>query len=138
MSHLISSAAATAVLAALTASCAPTAAPGAGAAAPQARQCFSTEQVRNFSEGETGRLYIRAARNEVFELNTSGGCLDLGIATSLVITADPPLAGSRVCTGEWARISVPGSSAPMTTCRAKVERVLTAEEVAALPSAHRP
>lgn len=140
MTRLISSAA-VATLTVVTASCAPmsnTAAPGDSASARAGRQCFTTEQVRNFREGGPGRLYIRAQRDQVFELNTSGGCLDINVANSLVITADPPLGGSRICTGEWARISVPGSSAPGGVCRARVERVLTAEQVAALPSAHRP
>ena len=140
MTRLVSPAA-VAALAVLTASCAPTAdtaGPGDSASTRPERQCFSTDQVRNFREGESGRLYIRAQRDQVFELNTSGGCLDLNVASSLVITGDPPLGGSRICTGEWARISVPGSSAPSGVCRARVERVLTAEQVAALPAAHRP
>lgn len=139
MTRLVKSAAIAAV-AALGTSCAPTAdsGPGETASARPERQCFSTEQVRNFREGEDGQLYIRAQRDQVFELNTSGGCLDLGGAHSLVITGDPPLGGSRICTGEWARIGVPGSSAPSGVCRARVDGVLTAEQVAALPAADRP
>lgn len=138
MTRLISSAA-VAAMAVLTASCAPVdgAVPGNASARPE-RQCFSTEQVRNFRQGESGRLYVRALRDQVFELNTSGGCMDLDVAHRLAITADPPLGGSRICTGDWARITLPGSSAPSNMCRARVDHVLTAEEVVALPSAHRP
>ncbi|MBU1385120.1 MAG: hypothetical protein KKE52_09360 [Alphaproteobacteria bacterium] len=132
--------AALAAFAVLGASCAPTVDTGvsgdSGAAAP-GRQCFSTDQVRNFRDGEHGQLFIRAARDQVFELNTAGGCFDVSTANSLVILGDPPLAGSRICTGDWARIGVPGSSAG-GVCRARVERMLTAEQVAALPSVHRP
>lgn len=138
MTRLVSSAAVSA-LAALAASCAPTAdtaAPGE-TAARQERPCFSSDQVRNFREGGNGQLFIRAQRDQVFELNTSGGCLDLNVANSLIITGDPPLSGSRICTGDWARIAVPGSLSS-NVCRARVERVLTAEQVAALPGAHRP
>lgn len=139
MTRLVSSAAVAAITA-LAASCAPVdgAAPGATASARPERQCFNTEQVRNFRQGETGRLYIRALQDQVFELNTSGGCMDLDIAHRLTITADPPLGGSRICTGDWARITLPGSAAPSAMCRARVDRALTAEEVAALPDAHRP
>ena len=139
MTRLMSSAA-VAAMAVLTASCAPVdgPAPGDSASARPERQCFSTEQVRNFRQGESGRLYIRALRDQVFELNTSGGCMDLDLAHRLVITADPPLGGSRICTGDWARITLPGSTAPSAMCRARVDRVLTADQVAALPSAHRP
>lgn len=140
MTRLISFTAVAAAMAVLTASCAPvdSVVPGDSASARPERQCFSTEQVRNFRQGESGRLYVRALRDQVFELNTSGGCMDLDVAHRLSITADPPLGGSRICTGDWARITLPGSAAPSAMCRARVDRALTAEEVAALPSAHRP
>jgi len=134
------SVAATAV-ALLTASCAPVTdgtASGDSAAARPERQCFNADQVRNFRQGETGRLYIRSLRNQVFELNTSGGCLELDTAHQLAITADPPLGGTRICTGDWARIALPGSAIPDGVCRAMVDRALTAEEVEALPSRVRP
>jgi hypothetical protein len=130
-----------AAAAALTASCAPTsdmAGPGAEGARPMTR-CFSSEQVRNFRAGGPGTLYVRVMRDQVFELNSSGGCTDLDFAQRLAITPDVgALAGGRLCTGDWARITLPASSAPVQTCRARVSRVLTDEEVAALPSAHRP
>lgn len=139
MTRLVSPAAVAAV-AVLTASCAPVGGPGAAvdsAAARPERQCFNAEQVRNFRQGGSGQIYIRAVRDQVFELNTSGGCMDLDFANRLAITSDP-LAGSRICTGDWARITIPGSASPVSTCRARVDRMLTAEEVAALPGAHRP
>ncbi|HEY0599926.1 DUF6491 family protein [Brevundimonas sp.] len=141
MTRLTLSVAVTA-LAVLTASCAPVdgaVAPGDSAAAGPERRCFSPEQVRNFRQGGPGQLYVRVIRNDVYELNSSGGCTDLDFAQRVAITADGAgLAGGRICTGDWARITVPGSSASLTTCRARVDRVLTADEVAALPSAHRP
>ena len=140
MTRLIS-AAAVAALTALATSCAPTADSGmdGDSAARPERQCFSPEQVRNFRQGGPGQLYIRVTRNDVYELNSSGGCTDLDFAQRLAITADgAALAGGRICTGDWARITLPGSTSPISTCRARVDRVLTADEVAALPSAHRP
>lgn len=128
-------------LAMLTAACAPTdtGAPGESAAARPERQCFSADHVRNFRAGDHGQLYVRALRDQVFELNSSGGCTDLDFAQQLAITPDVgALAGGRICTGEWARITLPASSAPIRTCRARVSRMLTEAEVAALPSAHRP
>ena len=131
-----------AALTALAAGCAPTsdaAMPGDSAEARPERQCFSSEQVRNFRAGDTGQLFIRVMRNDVYELNSSGGCTDLDFAQRLAITPDVgALAGGRVCVGDWARITLPASSAPVRTCRARVSRVLTEEEVAALPGPHRP
>jgi hypothetical protein len=132
---------AAAALAVLTASCAPTEAgmQGDSAAVRPERQCFSAEQIRNFRQGRPGQVYVRVVRNDVYELNSSGGCTDLDFAQRLAITPDgASMAGGRICTGDWARITVPGSTAPVSTCRARVDRLLTAEEVAALPSAHRP
>ncbi|HYD28056.1 DUF6491 family protein [Brevundimonas sp.] len=140
MTRLISSAAA--ALAVLTASCAPV--DGMGGPEDRAdsrleRQCFTPQNVRNFRQGGPGKLYVRANSNDVFELNTAGGCTDLDFAQRLAITADGPgLAGGRVCTGDWARITLPGSTSPVSTCRARIDRVLTDDEVAALPSAQRP
>jgi hypothetical protein len=132
---------AVAAAAALAASCAPTndmTLNDADAARPMT-QCFSPEQVRNFRAGDTGQLYIRVMRDQVFELNSSGGCTDLDFTHRLAITPDVGgLAGGRICTGDWARISLPASSAPPRTCRARVSRVLSETEIAALPDAHRP
>lgn len=140
MTRLISPAAA-AALVALTASCAPTAdsaSSGGNSAGPE-RRCFSSEQVRNFRQGGPNTLYVRVTRDDVYELNSSGGCTDLDTAQRLAITGDgASLAGGRICTGDWARITLPGSSAGITSCRARVSRVLTEAEVEALPSAHRP
>ncbi len=139
----LTSSAVLALGAVLAASCAPTADTGmdgdrAEARRPE-RQCFSPEQVRNFRTGRPGQLYVRVMRNDVYELNSSGGCTDLDFAQRVAITADGAgMAGGRLCTGDWARITLPGSTSPLSTCRARVDRVLTAEEVAALPDAHRP
>ncbi len=134
--------AALSLLATLAVACAPTpdmGADGDRAAARPERQCFSPEQVRNFRQGRPGQLYVRVMRSDVYELNSSGGCTDLDLAQRLAITADGAgLAGGRLCTGDWARITLPGSTSPIRTCRARVERVLTDEEIAALPDAHRP
>jgi len=130
-----------AMAAALTASCAPTTdttAPADGSVR-SVTPCFNAEQVRNFRAGDGGQLYLRVMRDQVFELNTSGGCTDLDFAQRLAITpAGAGLAGGRICTGDWAQITLPGSAAALGTCRARVNRVLSEEEVAALPSAHRP
>ena len=140
MTRLISCSAVAAATA-LAASCAPTGdigAPSAAAAGPE-HQCFYGDQVRNFRAGGTGQLYIRALRGQVFELNSSGGCTDLDFTHRLAITPElGGLGGGRICTGDWARITLPAASAPVQSCRARVSRVLTEAEIAALPDARRP
>ncbi|GAA0870500.1 hypothetical protein GCM10009116_23360 [Brevundimonas basaltis] len=138
MTRLLTYPAVTAAVA-LTASCAPNGGMGMPAAAGPEHQCFYGDQVRNFRAGGVGQLYIRSIRNQVFELNSSGGCTDLDFTHRLAITPDVGgLAGGRICTGDWARITLPASSAPVRSCRARVSRVLTEAEIAALPDAHRP
>ncbi|WP_298746611.1 DUF6491 family protein [uncultured Brevundimonas sp.] len=135
----LTSYAAIAAAAALAAACAPTSDGTSAAGAAAATRCFSGDQVRNFRAAGAGRLYVRALRDQVFELNTAGGCIDLDVAHQIAVTSETgALAGGRICTGDWARITLPASSAPVATCRARVSRTLTAAEVEALPDAHRP
>ncbi|HWQ86799.1 DUF6491 family protein [Brevundimonas sp.] len=135
---------ASAVAALALSACAPVdpAAPGPGpgmTAAESHRQCFVISQVRNFRQGRPDQVFLRVSRDEVFELNAGGGCADLDFAIRLALIPDMgETVGSRLCTDDWARIIVPGSTLPNSVCRVRVIRKLTAEQVAALPAAHRP
>lgn len=127
-----------AAFAALT-SCAPVADGGAkGPAMSNARQCFNVNQVTNFRQGRGGELFIRVLRSDVYELNTAGGCFELDSAIQLALIPDGGTVGTRLCTDDWARVVVPGSTAPTTVCRVRISRKLTAEQIAALPERHRP
>lgn len=121
--------------------CAP--APGAASGSTVATasrspsQCFRSDQVRNFrTEGQT-KLYVRSIRDEVFEINTAGGCWDISSALSIAVA---PTAGGldRICPGDPVRIYVPNGAPGQQTCRAFVTKSLTEEEVAALPARARP
>jgi hypothetical protein len=129
------------VLASLNA-CAPTAdtaGVGGDGTSQAARQCFSVSQVTNFRQGGAAQVFLRVGRNDVYELNSAGGCRDLDFANRLAITPDfSGSVGSRLCTGDSARVIVPGSASPSSFCRVRITRKLTAEEIAALPGAHRP
>jgi hypothetical protein len=119
--------------------CAPTAEGPVQTGASPERQCFDVNFVRNFRQSPPAVVYVRSGQNEVFKLASSGGCFDLDYANRLAITSDVgSIGGSRLCTGDWARIAVPGSSNLPNVCRARIEKKLTAEEVAALPSRERP
>ena len=124
----------------LAASCAPTTGTETADASPtRARECFSTQQVRNFRQGRTEQVYLRVGRNDVYELTAAGGCRDLDFATRLAIVPDMGgLGGSRVCTDDWARVIEPGSTSPAEVCRVRISRKLTAEQVAAIPANQRP
>lgn len=99
------------------------------------RQCFSQQQIQNFRTAGPTTVYLRTGTNTVYELQTSGGCNDLDGAYQLSIQ---PELGSRLCSGDWASIVVPGSARPLERCRVQITKVLSAEELAALPARSRP
>ena len=134
-----------AALSLVAASCAPTtetadgAGPASAGAGPE-RQCFTPDRVRNFRQGpRVGQIFVRAERDLVFEINSAGGCTNLDFAVRMSIVPDGVgLAGGRTCVGDSVRIVTPGRTAATSTCRARITRVLTPEEVAALPASQRP
>lgn len=122
-----------------SASCAPVAdSDMTGAATPRARQCFSVRQVDNFKQGRPDQVFLRVGRNDVYELNAVGGCPDMDFAVQMALIPDDGMVSTRLCTDDWARIVVPGSTSRTAVCRVRVSRKLTAEEIAALPPRHRP
>ncbi|HEX8661180.1 MAG TPA: DUF6491 family protein [Brevundimonas sp.] len=136
--------AASAVVSALAlAACAPTDAggsgPGMAANDPSSgRQCFSVSQVNNYTKGGPGQVFLRVGRSAVYELQAAGGCQDLDFAQRVALVPDGGMAGSRLCTDDWARVIVPGSTSAATVCRVRISRQLTEAQVAALPPRHRP
>jgi hypothetical protein len=121
----------------LSAGCAPTT-ESADGAPPRARQCFTVQQVSNFRQGRPDQLFLRVGRSDVYELNAAGGCNDLNFANRLALVSDFGAGGTRLCTDDWARVIVPGTTQSMASCRVRVSRKLTDEDIAALPAAHRP
>jgi hypothetical protein len=123
----------------LAASCAPVAGGDmAVAAPPPARQCFSVRQVDNFKQGRSDQVFLRVGRSDVYELTAIGGCPDMDFANQMALIPDGGMVSARLCTDDWARIVVPGSTSQTSVCRVRVSRKLTAEEIAALPPRHRP
>jgi hypothetical protein len=123
----------------LAAACAPTTGTETAEAPRSARQCFAIQQVTNFRQGRMDQVFLRVGRSDVYELNSAGGCRDLDFAMRLAILPDiGGVSGSRLCTGDGARIVVPDAALGPESCRTRITRKLTDEEVAALPDAHRP
>lgn len=125
------------------AACAPMGGPGetrgmAGSGVSNARQCFSVSQVNNYTRGRQDQLFLRVGRSAVYELNAAGGCPDLDFAQQVALIPDGGMAGSRLCTDDWARVVVPGSTSAATVCRVRISRQLTEAQVAALPPRDRP
>lgn len=116
--------------------CAPTSSPSAKPLASQAdaRTCFRTMNVRNFSADDDQILYVRTAANEVIQVNTFGGCR--GLDTAIAIDLRPQDGFQRLCTGDFSTLRVLQPSG--ATCRVQVIKQLSDAEIAALPSRVRP
>ncbi|MBJ7447567.1 MAG: hypothetical protein JHC81_08530 [Brevundimonas sp.] len=135
----------TAIVAVMISSLLAACAPVSGDAEPSAsgtraeRQCFNISEVDNFRQGRISEVYLKVGRNDVYQLDAAGGCNDLDFAYRLAILPDGAgLSGSRLCTDDWARLVVPGSTTPASVCRVRISKRLTTEEVAALPAAYKP
>lgn len=119
------------------AACAPAQPTDVGYGAPSpSRACFIPDQVRNFNARDTGHMYVRDLRDNVFDVQISGACFELETANSMAITPYGG-GGGRVCEGDSVRIQVVGSR-PRTPCMARIGKQMTADELAALPSSYRP
>lgn len=122
------------------ASCAPTPSDMGGDGAAPARACFYPDTLVNFRTSGDNIAYIKAGRNEVYELRAAGFCRNLSSARALAITEVSSM-GSRACVGDYVGmfVSAPGlDSGADVPCRVQVARKLTAEEVAELPERLRP
>ncbi len=135
--HNITLAASTVAALSLSA-CAPAATTAAGVEGDASTaRCFRTDSIRNFRVDRQSDLYIRSLRDDVFLINTAGGCTDLDSAMSIAVT--PTIGGpDNVCVGDTVRVLVPNSSIGSGPCRAFVTKSLNAEQIAALPSRARP
>ena len=104
-----------------------------------ARACFLPQTTINFTVDRDTTAYIRAGRNQVFELQ-SGGCRGLGSARSISLSAISNQ-DSRVCVGDTVGVTTSGPSLTNennSRCRARIARLLSEAEVADLPGRLRP
>lgn len=119
------------------AACAPGQQAANAAGATGERQCFWASSLSNFRQGDHGSLYVRDRSDQVFEISTLERCQELDLASSVAIQSDFSSTG-RLCVGDRARITMRSLGGEPASCRARVDRHLTAEEVAALPDSERP
>lgn len=122
------------ILTALTA-CAP--GPQAVHAAAAGRQCFWASSLTDFRQGDHGRLYIRDRSDQVFEVSTLERCQDLDLASAVAIESDHSNIG-RLCVGDRARITMRSLGGEPASCRARIDRHLSPDQIAALPDNQRP
>jgi hypothetical protein len=119
------------------AGCAPAVTASGDGARPRAeRQCFLPSQIQNF-RNDRQTFYIRVGRSDVYELSTAGACMDITDTMQLAVL--PVRGSSWLCTGERVDLVAPGADRRTAVpCSARIERRMTAEQVAALPDRARP
>lgn len=105
--------------------------------AATARQCFWGSSLTNFRQGDPGHLYIRDRADQVFEVSTLERCQDLDHASAVAIQSDFSSVG-QLCVGDRARITLRSLGGEPANCRARIDRRLTPDEIAALPDSQRP
>lgn len=119
--------------------CAPsseTASAVAGSDAPRPeRRCFQTALVNNFRANQQ-TVYVKVGTRAVYELSAAGVCPDADTAFRIAMVAID--GGSSICVGDMVTLVVPDSGSAQGTCRARVDRQLTDDQVAALPERLRP
>ena len=111
--------------------------PPPAAPPPNQRACFWTRSITNFAAVDTTRVYLRASGRRVFELTLFANCLQLNWVNRLGIRTR---ASSNICEGPNPAIDVivRGSGVPGGRCPVTNVRLLTPDEVAALPPRARP
>lgn len=99
------------------------------------RRCFQNSQINNFRvDRET--TYIKVGRDAVYQLSAAGACMNLDSANSIALVAVD--GGSTQCIGDMVTVLAPGALPPTAPCRARIDRQLTADQIAALPERLRP
>ena len=113
--------------------------PPAAAPPREQRACFWTRSVTNFAAVDTTRVYLRASGRRVFELTLFANCFQLDWVNRLAIRTR---GSSNICEGPNPGLDVivrdrggipGGQRCPVTNVR-----LLTPDEVAALPPRARP
>lgn len=111
-----------------------TAAADQASARPE-RRCFQNSQINNFRvDRET--TYIKVGQHSVYQLSAAGACMDLDSANSIALVSVD--GGSTQCIGDMVTVLAPGALPPTAPCRARIDRQLTADQIAALPARLRP
>ena len=107
--------------------------PGVSAAAH--RKCFFASQVNNFQAIDENTVYIKVGVRDVYEMKMFTPCRDVDWAQRIALTSH---GGSSICTGLDADIIAPGFGERPHRCQVRDIRLLTPQEVAALPPKARP
>lgn len=97
------------------------------------RHCVYPGQVRAFRAVGDGALMVRAGEGAVYRVRAPGVCPDLERAVALSLRP-LPASSTRLCRGQDVEIFIEQPRPTMASpCQARVEAVLTAEQIAALP-----
>lgn len=115
----------------VAAACAPVN-PGGVTTSTAASPCFETSQVANFRIENHQQVYIRSQRGNVFRLDGSPNCFDIGASS---VSVEPYGGASlRMCPGNQVRVRVVDEALPPRTCIATVSDPITDSAVSGFPA----
>lgn len=121
-----------AVAATTLAGCSPTTTPSTveGSAV---RQCFFGHQMRDYKSVGRDTIHLEVDRRRVFVAESVGACDDFDTAISMTITSDS--GGNAICTGDYAKATMPRDPQFNIPCRVRIKDVLTLEQAKAAEAA---
>ena len=108
---------------------------GQAAAARSPKTCFSARDVSNFAVVDERTLNIRVGVRDVYQLDLTGVCPDIGSQNKIAIRSR---GSSFICSPLDATIVAEGPFGRLQRCEVRGLRKLTPEDVARLPSRARP
>jgi hypothetical protein len=99
--------------------------------------CFWSRDVRDSKAPDTSTVYVRVARNEIYELKLAAPCADLAGSAGVSLHTR---GSSRVCEGPGANVSVRPTRTPVShaMCQVSSVRKLNYAETKALPAGAKP
>lgn len=97
----------------------------------QPSRCFYVSQVSGYQNASPQGLLVRASQGRTFEGTFVGRCpeIDTGMSSYIKLKAEKAV-GSRVCNGDYVRLTVESRETEHSQCRLRIVRLLTPEETA--------
>ncbi len=116
------------------AACAPTATPDrlqlASADGADAQSCLYMNQVTGYRNADENKLLITASLGRALEADFVGRCPEMDPTVHIQIRPEKTVS-SRLCNGDYARLTISNLRSEDSQCRVRIARLLTEEEASA-------
>ena len=121
------------------AACAPTSTPDtlqlASADGAEAQSCLYMNQVTGYRNADENKLLITASLGRALEAEYIGRCPEMDPTVHIQIRPEKAVS-ARLCNGDYAKLTISNVGSEQSQCRVRIARLLTEEEVSAMPRGH--